>query len=406
MRREQIALHPQQVAPPRGKVQNRFDADLILNQMTHCPGAHAHPRHGAVGHVHHIRAGLGQQRRAGQQFVSRKSFGRVHLHADNEFVGRNFLGQLSRLVGLNGLLFAFCGGDRDDVFGPRALRMIQRGAHGGNVPGRGAATTADNRRARGNERRRILAEILRRGRIHDAPADSFRPPGVGHHRESRARSGGFHQAENPKRLRRAAGAVDADDVRADLRQFCGHVGRRVSQQSQVVTGERHAGGDGQGADRFGGAHRFRRFMQVAHRFNDDQIYAAGDQHGDLIVERGVSLRRSDSTEGRQPDSQWPDRSADENPRSRLGNDVARQSHRRGVDVAHFGFEAVPCQLVAVCAEGVGFDDLRAGVNVSAMHIGHQGRLSQIQFVETLIELHAARVEHRSHRAVSEQRSPA
>ena len=66
MRCQQVALHAQQVAPAGGEMQDGFNAHSALDQVADRPGAHAHARHGAVGHVDHIRAGFGQQAGAGQ----------------------------------------------------------------------------------------------------------------------------------------------------------------------------------------------------------------------------------------------------------------------------------------------------------------------------------------------------
>ena len=84
VRRQQIALHAQQVAPAGGEVQRGLHPHLALHQVAHRPGAHAHARHWAVGYVDHIRPGLGQQAGARQQLVGGKTTRRVHLNRRHE----------------------------------------------------------------------------------------------------------------------------------------------------------------------------------------------------------------------------------------------------------------------------------------------------------------------------------
>ena len=52
-------------------------------------------------------------------------------------------------------------------------------------------------------------------------------------------------------------------------------------------------------------------------------------------------------------------------------------------------EAIFRQLVAVRAEGVGQDELRARFNVLAMDICDHSRIGEIEFVETLVEVYPA-----------------
>ena len=51
VRGQQIALHPQQVAAPRRKVQHRFHLRVALNQMGQRPRAHSHAGHRRVRDV-------------------------------------------------------------------------------------------------------------------------------------------------------------------------------------------------------------------------------------------------------------------------------------------------------------------------------------------------------------------
>ena len=74
-----------------------------------------------------------------------------------------------------------------------------------------------------------------------------------------------------------------------------------------------------------------------------------------------------------------------------------------IDLRQLVFQPVVRQLVAVGAKSVGLDDLRAGFDISAVDLGHQGGLLQVQGVEALVETGAAGVQHGAHRAITQQR---
>ena len=59
------------------------------------------------------------------------------------------------------------------------------------------------------------------------------------------------------------------------------------------------------------------------------------------------------------------------------------------------------QLVAVRAEGIGQDQLRARLDVLAMHFSHRSGIGQVEFIKALVETDAAAVQHRPHGAVGQ-----
>ena len=65
-------------------------------------------------------------------------------------------------------------------------------------------------------------------------------------------------------------------------------------------------------------------------------------------------------------------------------------------------EAERPELDAVRAEGVGFDDVGAGADVFLMDLGDQIGLGDVQRVEALVDEDALRIEHRPHRAVTDE----
>ena len=96
---QQIALDAQQAAAASGEMEHGLDAHVALHQVGGGPGRHAHARHGRVGHVDDVGAGLGQQVGAGQQLVGVEAARRVHFHADHKLAGGQAGGQLGGLAG-------------------------------------------------------------------------------------------------------------------------------------------------------------------------------------------------------------------------------------------------------------------------------------------------------------------
>ena len=223
-----------------------------MEQRADGPGAHAHARHGRVGHVDHVGPGFSQQRGSGDEFVGGKPTRRIHLHGNHKASGCQFFCQLGRLVRRGGFLF----GGYDGMF----LR-VNCGRIGGvdglghilDVLGGGAAAAADQARAGFPEGQGILAKILGRGSIHDAPADLLRPPGVGHDREYAFWHGLTHLLEDAQDLMGAARAVDADQISPGSANITGHLGGTVAQQGAVVAGEGHGCDHGQVGSGFAGS---------------------------------------------------------------------------------------------------------------------------------------------------------
>jgi ferredoxin len=60
-----------------------------------------------------------------------------------------------------------------------------------------------------------------------------------------------------------------------------------------------------------------------------------------------------------------------------------------------------CQARPVCAECIGFQDLRAGLDVFGVDFSHHVGRRQVEFVETAVERYAPVVQTRPHRAVED-----
>ncbi len=60
------------------------------------------------------------------------------------------------------------------------------------------------------------------------------------------------------------------------------------------------------------------------------------------------------------------------------------------------------EVVAICAERVGLDQIRPGAEVAAMHFGHHGRIGEIKRVEAGFKTHPVGMQLGAHRAIGEQ----
>ncbi len=88
----------------------------------------------------------------------------------------------------------------------------------------------------------------------------------------------------------------------------------------------------------------------------------------------------------------------------LDHGLARQPCSRLVDGASLILQTEAMQPETVRPEGVGFDDLRARLQILLMHRAHQLRLRQVQLVEALVEKDASPIKRSTHGPVTQDRS--
>jgi hypothetical protein len=79
----------------------------------------------------------------------------------------------------------------------------------------------------------------------------------------------------------------------------------------------------------------------------------------------------DAPKRRKPYAQRANIASDENLFEGRGHNSACQFYASAVDLGHFIFQAMFGQFKAVGTKGIGQDDLRPGLDVSAVHIGYQ-----------------------------------
>ena len=75
-----------------------------------------------------------------------------------------------------------------------------------------------------------------------------------------------------------------------------------------------------------------------------------------------------------------------------------------IDIADAIGQAVPRQTEAVCAEGVGFDDLSAGLQIVVVDGADELRLRQVQLVVAAVDEDAPGIEKRPHGSITEHGS--
>ena len=243
----------------------------------------------------------------------------------------------------------------------------------------------------------VRRDVFRRGQVDVAPLDVARAAGIRLRRQPRARDR-RHPLDRLEHRRRADAAVDADDVGVRLERRRELLGRRAVEAVAVFL-DRHLRHDRQVADAAdrgdGGAH----LVQVAERFEHEEIDAAGEQRLGLFAEVGLGLVASGLAPRLDADAQRADRAGD--VRLPAGRRLG-QLRPFEVDVAQPVGQAEAAQLDAVGAERVRLDDIRAGADVVLVHLGDLARLGQVQRVEAAVDEDALRIEHRPHGAVAHE----
>jgi len=188
-------------------------------------------------------------------------------------------------------------------------------------------------------------------------------------------------------------------------QVAGDAHRQVAEQRPVVFGEGHAGDDRQLRGGFPrGGQRFQDFQAVGEGLQQDGIRAGPGQRRDLLAEGGAGVLRADAAVGPQAHAERPDRAGDVKLRSGgLGGGPPRQGDARRIDGPDLRLQAEAGQLVAVGAEGVGLEQLRAGRQKAGVNGGDQLRAAQVQFIKAGVDGDAVLVQGGAHRAVGQDR---
>ncbi len=141
-------------------------------------------------------------------------------------------------------------------------------------------------------------------------------------------------------------------------------------------------------------HRLAQLIQIAERFQDQQIDAGFQQRVDLFAESRPGFRERRGAERFDAHAQGSDGARHETAfppaASRASRTPARLMSRT------FSAQSESPQARAGGAEGIGLEDLGAGLDVLLVNLADQVGRRQIDLVEAAVDKDAARVEHGAH----------
>ena len=339
--------------------------------------------------IENIGAGIGLRDRLAAQIIEITVEQRL-LHA--LFAGR--IDALSDDAGHIEQHGARAGADRCRLLhtASAAPEIVQLCADGSDEIGRGAAAAAEKLHAAFRKLRHIGGKILRCKVIF--AGDGVWQTGI-RLRNQREPGPFCHFLHHRQDLLRAERAVDADGRRAEsFERHCGR-GDRAAREGTAVFGEGHG-------------HEHRQigcflcreqcglgFEQVAHRFDDNEIGAGLCARLAHHAERVVGCFKGHLAGRRQELSCRADIQCHTDT---LADRFLCKLHGGGD--AFCGIHAGAGELQRICAEGVGIDDLRAGLGIGFMYRGHARRLGE---VEALRQLTRRKMQHSTHAAVQKNK---
>ena len=80
-----------------------------------------------------------------------------------------------------------------------------------------------------------------------------------------------------------------------------------------------------------------------------------------------------------------------------------QLYAFAIDRDHLILQSVLTQLEAIRPKGIGNNQLGARLDIRTVDVSHCRRICEIKFIKTLVKADPARVKHRSHGTVNEER---
>ena len=262
-----------------------------------------------------------------------------------------------------------------------------------------SAATADDGGIFVEQRGGALSEVVRGGRVQEAPTHLERAAGVRPGNDRHARHRRAHRAHDPERLGGSLPAVHPDRVGAQRREPFGHGRRRRVGEGPVVARERH-----RHDQRETRCHRHSRgdglfdLREVGLRLDREQVRAPVRQRRRLFGVRLERLLPADPSERREPHAERSHRPGDD----RSG--LPRDRDTPDVQVGDAVGQAEPNQAEAVRAEGVRHHEARAGLDEARVHRGHRRGIGRVQRLEARIRSDPLRDQGGSHPAVREQRA--
>ena len=342
--------------------------------------------------------------------------GRVHaarrhdLHRGDELVARD-LPRPARAAREGHLLDAGCGLFAGCIIQPVRVRhliararlaLIARHQRADaiderlDVLGRRAAAAADELRAGLNEVARVARHVLGARHVHRAPRDIAWHAGVRLRAQLPLRHRG-HALDRLEDRLRPHRAIEADDIRAPLVERARDILGRRAEGRESVLADRHLRDHRRREREL--ARRGERLLdlaKVAEGLEEKAVRAALEERVHLLAEVIARLLAARGAERLDAHAEGTDGAGDEHVRAR---GLARDLRRALVELGDVILESVLRELQAVRAEAVRLEQLRAGLHVRAVHVEHELGRAHVELIVALIDEHAARVEHRAHRAV-------
>jgi hypothetical protein len=159
-----------------------------------------------------------------------------------------------------------------------------------------------------------------------------------------------------------------------------------------------------------GVESFARFVQRRHRLDAEKVDAVFGQNAHLFGERGAGFVEAGFAERFKTNAERTHGAGDPSCDlgaagllfAQMGDGLAGDAHPSGIDVGHLGSKAMAREAKAVGAEGVGFKNLRAGLQIFLVNGEDQRRIGEIELVVAAADGHAAAIEHCAHGAVGEK----
>ena len=365
--------------------------------------AHAGRGSGAVGNVDSVDADRLDELRPLDLFADVDSLGGHDFDHGDEFASSDLGAQAGALLKRNAgrnrgarrmSNFGMCG------VGARFPDAESR-LHGADVIGGGSAASAHQLDAGSDKFFGVIRHVLWRTQINVAALDGAGHAGIGLGGE-RQGSGVAHAFDGVEHGYRPDTAIDAENIDIPFGEAGGKVLRvgAVEAVSILVNGD--LGDDGHvGVDLAAGEHSLMQFFHIAEGFEDQQIDSTFDQSGNLLAKSGTRLFERNLAEGFDTNAERAYRAGD--PASEALGCLASQVSAGDVDVAYMAGQTVAGQAKAVGTEGIGFNDLGAGLQIVVVHASDQVGLGNVQLVIATVDENALGVEEGTHGSIAEHR---
>lgn len=275
--------------------------------------------------------------------------------------------------------------------------------HGADVFRRAAAAASkDTHAERSSVAGKIREIIRRRFRINDAVANAFGESGIGHGAQRQfGIAGGISKlAENWQEKLRADGAIRANDLNVFRFHFRGGVfgARAVKRAAFFRKSElRDDGGFRKGADGVDGAEQF---VEGAKRLENEEIDTALFESEGLFTENFADFFGRELF-GLALDAKRANRAGDQDFMARGFAGFAGEFDAAVVQLRDAVAKADGREFVAIGAEGVGLENLRAGFEIRLMDAEDGFWLRGIELVEAALRAKNF-VEYRAHGAIGDQ----